>query len=85
MGHRITAISFAPPADSSQHPPSWSLRGLRSGRTIGPGEEVTAEDGDLVLTMANKGAVIPSCSVSFVFDVDPREVAISEALFGWLA
>ena len=46
---------------------------------------MTAEDGDIVLTMASEDVAIPSRSVSFVFDVDPREVAISEVLFGWLA
>lgn len=90
-GYRVQRIDYLPETDLSR-PISATLRGSRSGRVISVGDAVRAEDGDLVLTMASEGAVIPSCSVTFVDDPPERcdsicediGAALAEALFGWL-
>jgi hypothetical protein len=61
-----------------------TVRGSASRRVIEPGDVFGPEDGDLVVTTANLGAAIPTCSVSFAFDDGAEARAIASALFGWL-
>lgn len=61
-----------------------TVRGSASGRVIEPGDVLGPEDGDLILTSANLGAAIPTCSVSFALDDGAEVRAIASALFGWL-
>lgn len=61
---KLQAVTITPTADLSQPPPTWHLRGMKSGRDIKIGDAVTEADGGLVLTVASTH---PEVIVSAVF------------------